>query len=202
MKLPVVPGKSRSQIEYLSTMLLKHIQPDAFAGKEPIDIDSVYEFYLEDKYGIKTYYTDLSKLGTGILGYTDASSKKSFIDSSLSNSDNSVTIRRFRSTVGHEIGHCILHVNILNDFRSTCSKSEHGLLYRAEPSQIKPYMNPEWQAWEYAQSYLMPEHLVRKYTNQGVNFSKMVDLFDVNPKFLEVRLRKLKINSLSMLQHQ
>jgi len=35
----------------------------------------IYEIYIPDRYSIKTGYTDLSSLGSGVLGYTDAAKK-------------------------------------------------------------------------------------------------------------------------------
>lgn len=193
MKVPVVPGLSKMQIEAKATAILREIQPEVLLGNGPVEIEEFYEFYIPDYYGIKTHYTDLSPLGADILGYTDASKKLSYVDKTLSDSEDAPIVRRFRATVGHEAGHCIYHVAVLNSFRSSSMRAESEGLYRAEYAQVKPYENPEWQAWEFARAFLMPRPLVIRCCEKGWSVRDMADFFDVNPAFMEVRLRKLNI---------
>lgn len=57
---------------------------------------------------------------------------------------------RDRFTIAHEIGHYCLH-------------SKENVFYaRIDGNSVKPYMNPEWQANNFAAELLMPENLVRK----------------------------------------
>ena len=189
-KVPVVPPLSKAKIEAFATALLNEVQPEVFEGKLPVDVDAIYEFYIPERFGIETGYTDLSPLGPNVLGYTDASNKKSFVDKNLVDHSDITALRRGRATIGHESGHCLFHVNILHFFESVLA--DDGLtLRRADRSKLKPYVDPEWQGWEFARAYLMPRALVVQCINAGHFVNDMADLFDVNPAFMEVRIKKL-----------
>ena len=59
---------------------------------------------------------------------------------------------RHRFTLAHEIGHYLLH-------------SEGVCLSRSvNESEIKPYLNPEWQANTFASALLMPRSLIKSMT--------------------------------------
>lgn len=192
-KVPVVPGLSRKNIQDRVVKLIGEADPDALSGKQPINIESIFEFYVPDQFGIDTGYTDLSRLGPGVIGYTNAAKKISYVDSSLSDSDHKPVIRRCRATIGHEIGHCTYHVPILRAFKSSSLLNAEAPLYRRSRTNIKPYCDPEWQAWEFAMACLMPNHLIFGCLKRGYNIREMAECFDVNPAFLEVRLKTLKI---------
>ncbi len=193
MRVPVVPGLSRNDIEYAAVLLLQQIgQQEALQGKCPVDIEEIFEFYIPDSLGIKTGYTDLSRLGNNILGYTDASEKISLVDKTLIDADDNPTLRRCRATIAHESGHCLQHVAILNIFKSLSSRGDERL-YRAERTEIPAYRDPEWQAWEFARACLMPRSLIMKYHSKGYSLEDMAECFDLNPAFIDVRLRTLKI---------
>lgn len=193
MKVPPVPGLSRKKIEAKAVSLLREFQPEALRGECPVDIEQIFEFYIPEHCGIDTGYTDLSFLGSGVLGYTDASKKISYVDKTLIDPKDIVTERRCRATVGHETGHCIYHVSILNFFKSSLSKDDSTGLYRAERTEIKAYQDPEWQAWEFARAILMPSHLICNYHERNYSIRDMAESFDLNPAFVEVRLKTLKI---------
>jgi len=189
-KVPVVPPLSKEKIESFTVALLMENQPEVFKGKLPVDIDAIYELYIPKRFGIETGYTDLSSLGSNVLGYTDASNKKSFVDKSLVDTSDITALRRGRATIGHESGHCLFHVNILNIFQSVLA--DDGItLRRADRSKLKPYVDPEWQGWEFARACLMPRALVIQCINNRYSVGDMADLFDVNPAFMEVRLKRL-----------
>lgn len=195
MKVPKVSPRSREGIEKEVKRLLYDTQPEALIRDDsPVDVESIFEFYIPDKFGVKTGYTDLSAIGPNILGYTDAISNTSYVDKSLSDSDNPVTIRRFRATVAHESSHSICHLAELKDFNSSLIETA-GILYRELPSNIKPYENPEWQAWYYAGALLMPTARIFRYVERGYSANDMANIFDVNPVFVKVRLNKLGIKT-------
>lgn len=187
-KAIVVPGTSKNEIEISAGLLLKNFQPSALQKPEAVDVESFYEIIVPNKYGITTGY---GNLGPGILGYTDASLKVSFVDSSLSDGEDTPTRRLYRSTVAHEIKHCITHVQVLNLFRSICKNEADEALYRREKKNIKAYEDPEWQAWFFAGAFLMPRHHILKLFERGCSIQELAEIFDVNPAFVRWRLRKL-----------
>jgi hypothetical protein len=192
-KVPVVPGLSRREIEARAVTLLRKFQPEAFEGKCPADIEMIFEIYIRERYRIKTGYTDLSSLGQGVLGYTDAAKKISYVDKTLIDANDLPTVRRCRATVGHESGHCLYHVSVLNFFKSSSLIGNDEGFYRRKRTEIKAYLDPEWQAWEFARAYLMPRHLIVNYYDRGYSVRDMAECFNVNPAFIEVRLKTLKI---------
>jgi len=193
VRVPLVPGLSRKKIEIKAVSLIRKLQPEALKGECPVDIEAIFDIDTPSLYGIETGYTDLSVLGSEVLGYTDASKKLSYVDRTLIDSKNAPTIRRCRSTIAHEVGHCFLHVPILNLFRSLLFKNNSEGLYRAKRTEIKAYQDPEWQAWEFARAILMPRHLICNYHERNYSIRDMAESFDLNPAFVEVRLKTLKI---------
>ncbi|MFA6348677.1 MAG: ImmA/IrrE family metallo-endopeptidase [Candidatus Paceibacterota bacterium] len=190
-KAIVVPGKSKIEIDNSAVSFLSEFQPTAIKEPGAIDVADLFEIVIPERYRIKTGYTDLSPLGPGVLGYTDAALKISFVDSSLSDAEDTPTRRLYRSTVAHEMKHCIKHVQILNIFRSICKDKDDVSLYRREKRNIKPYEDPEWQAWIFAGALLMPRHHILGLYNGGYSIEEMANIFDVNPAFVRSRLRKL-----------
>jgi Zn-dependent peptidase ImmA (M78 family) len=190
-KAIVVPGRSKVEIDQTAMSILSKFQISAIKKPEPVDIEYLFEIIIPEHYGIVTGYCDLSKLGNDVLGYTNAQSKMSYVDKSLSDSDDKITRRLFRSTIAHEIKHCVKHVQILNLFKSICKDKDDEGLYRREKSKIKPYEDPEWQAWFFAGALLMPNHHVLTLNKRGCSTEEMADIFDVNPAFMRSRIKRL-----------
>jgi hypothetical protein len=193
-KVTVVPGLSKREIEQIALSLLQEIQPQALTLDVAVDVESLYEFYIPEKCGIETGYTDLSGLGPGILGYTDAVSMRSSVDKTLSDSTEGGLLRRFRATVGHESFHCMKHVQAVRYFRST-SHGRDEALYRVERTKVRPFEDPEWQSWRFARAYLMPMQRIRCYSAEGLSPHQMAEIFDLNPAFVEVRLKNLGLET-------
>jgi hypothetical protein len=137
-KVLKVPGLSRKRIEAFTDRLLRAVDPEGYQGESPVDIETIYEFYVPEAFNIQVEYCDLTQLGPNILGFTYAPSKKSFISDKLIDATDRPTIRRCRATIGHEIGHCCLHIPVLSEFSSS-STSKEGW-YRANRKDIKPYL--------------------------------------------------------------
>jgi hypothetical protein len=198
-KVPVVPPKSRRDIEKLALLTLQAFQPEALKGKlpPPVDVEGIYELYIPTIVDVRTGYGDLSTLlgRTDVLGFTHAPQKISLVDSSLSDAIDQVTLRRFRATVGHEGGHCIIHVPLLQVFKSLSIDLGEDILYRQNRNKLRPFEDPEWQAWEFARALIMPRPLVIDYRERGFTSEEMANCFEVNPAFLRVRLQTLKIKA-------
>lgn len=191
----VVAPLSKRKIEAFARSILLEVQSEALKGKEPVDIEYIYDVYIPDKYGITTGYTDLSEMGPNVLGYTNAVIKESYVDKSLYESREPSAIRRCRSTIAHESFHCIEHVPVLNYFKSVSRKGDDTLLYRTQRSNIPAFKDPEWQSWMFAGALLMPDHLVRGYYERGMRKRDLAEIFDVNPAFARVRLKKLGLKT-------
>jgi Zn-dependent peptidase ImmA (M78 family) len=89
--------------------------------------------------------------------------------------------------MAHETFHCISHVPRLQTFISGTDLGT-DVLPRALRSELRPFEDPELQAWKFAQMIMMPEPVIKKFMREGKNERWMADYFDVNPAFLRVRL--------------
>jgi hypothetical protein len=194
--VPFAKAKSRgaAEIEKIALGLLSRFYPAHLKTILPTDVEKFFEDHLEDDTGIVAGYKVLPE---GCEGITDAGKMRCFISEALANhADQFVQRRRFRSTIAHELGHCYLHVSdartnkkLLQVFEDS---GEHPPEY-FKISDMKAYEDPEWQAWRFASALLMPEPCFRLAVDRNWTKAKIKHGFDVNPSFVEVRIRELRI---------
>lgn len=194
-KVPVVPKLLPSQIEAAADRVLRDCCPGIWQNDLPVPVDSIFEFYIQGKYDIRTGYTELQKLGVNAEGYTNARQRLSIVDKSLSNNYSISGRRRFRSTTGHEIGHCVLHIPLAGRWQESLQIVGMGM--KRERSDLNPLEDPEWQAWRFCQALCMPYDIVMKILGQtgadypGVN--RLMTRFDMSYSFVMSRLKSLKL---------
>lgn len=95
--------------------------------------------------------------------------------------------------MAHEIGHAILHVSDYKRAKAIL-KSIHNkdhILRMYYEKELKPYMNPEWQAWRFAGALLMPAPAIKEATMEGNGIYNMSQRFGVNSAFVKSRLKTL-----------
>ena len=187
--VPVAQPRSKNEIEEIARKIIQHYQPEVLHKPAVFDIERFFDCDLEPLTGVKPDYRELP---AGIHGYTDFEAMESVISKTLADDDSA---RRFcRSTIGHEVGHAGLHVR---DFkrkweaiRLINNGEDVGLkLYRAQ--DIKAYLNPEWQAWRFCKSLLMPASVVSDAVRSGYSIKDLSDAFDLTPAFVKVRVKEL-----------
>lgn len=194
-RVPVVPSLKSSTIEQKAENLIRGYNPRLLSIEEPIPVDRIFELYIPERTGIRTMYTELDKFGiTNAEGYTNARQRLSIVDQSLADDFTPTGSRRFRSTVGHETGHCMLHVN-LERWQQSLHIVGEGM--KRERGDLKPYEDPEWQAWRFCQALCMPAAAVKKMVERyGIGeegIQALVARFDMNRLFVRARLRSLKL---------
>ncbi len=195
MNQPVMKANplSRRKIENAAEIVLKDFCPEALTELLPLDIEKMFEIYIPKRLQVSTAYEELS---FGIHGYTDPNNSKSAVSVKLVDSDDNATIRFGRSTIGHEIGHIVLHAlqfkrkNLELKFFHDDSHSK-SLLFRQE--EIKIYENPEWQAWEFCKSLFLPANVICEALESGMQVREIAERVNLNPAFIEVRLKNLKL---------
>jgi uncharacterized protein DUF955 len=184
------PPCSGDQLEEMAILFLSKVQPEALIKPERVDIELIFDVDVPDLLGISTRYLDLPER---IYGETNARKKTSTVSKKLAEHSNKSERRFFRSTLGHEIGHCIKHVKELNTFASILGEEEL-IHYRADQSKVPLFRNPEWQAWRLGAALLMPrEPFINAFNLHGKNIGILVDIFDVNPAFVKSRIKALKL---------
>jgi Zn-dependent peptidase ImmA (M78 family) len=158
-------------------------------------LERLFEIAIPESLGIQTKYIDLSGTGLNAYGYTcnQNGARVSLVDKSLIFAEDDQTRRFGRSTTAHESGHCFLHMKLDAFHRSLLTV---GAGMKRERSDLKPYEDPEWQAWSFAGALTMPQDLVLQMINQygqGENLLlAMVNRFDVNYSWARARLSDLK----------
>ncbi len=186
------PGKSRKEIEMFASDIVRAFQPAVLEGEEPFNIDRFIEV-VETEMEIDFDFT--SDLPSGVHGCTSIIDNKVLILSELS--DDPGNIRYLRSTVAHETGHVLYHLPILRrlctdkTFTQKKAESKNFSLYSQKP--VKAYEDPEWQAWEFAGSLLMPKIALVTLKERGASVYEMADTFMVNQVFVKKRLRNLNM---------
>jgi Zn-dependent peptidase ImmA (M78 family) len=160
-----VPYLSKEDIERNSIALLEdYARACGVVITPPIPIEGIVEKYL--KYGLE--FDDMHRLfgvprdperEPDILGAIFFDKRRIVIDESLDPDEHPSKERRFRYTLGHDVGHERLHRPLIaND------PAQSGLFDASAPSFVfrssKAKDRVEWQADYYSSCLLMPEKLV------------------------------------------
>lgn len=190
-----VRPRSSQEIENITFDLIKNFQPETTVLVSSFDVERFFDVELKKLTEVEPIYRFLG--GVGLEGYTDIDNMECVICSDLAEyGEDQVQKRRFRATQAHEVGHCFLHVEDARRNRDTKRlflHDEKSSLQLYKPDEIKIYENPEWQAWRFASSLLMPENCFRRAVECNWTKKQMKRAFDVNPAFIEVRLKELNI---------
>jgi Zn-dependent peptidase ImmA (M78 family) len=194
-RVPLATARSGAQIEAAALAIVESFQPRAAAMIMPFDVERLFECELKARTQVTPDYREL---GDGLYGYTDIEEMECIISSDLANAkEEEITKRRFlRATQAHEVGHCFLHVQEFRETRAILRfrhDDKHAELTLHDQDEIKMFRNPEWQAWRFAGALLMPERCFRAAVQAKWTKRMMSNGFDVNPSFIDVRLRTLKI---------
>ena len=97
--------------------------------------------------------------------------------------------RRQRFTLAHEIGHYILHRDLIGD-----GLTDDGLYRSTLRNGQKLEDFREQEANRYAASLLMPAGAVRKAFREGnCSFAGMAELFDVSSDAARIRMKELRL---------
>ncbi|QQS34362.1 MAG: hypothetical protein IPM50_07300 [Acidobacteriota bacterium] len=187
-------GLSRLRIEKFASTTLKDFCPEALDRLLALDIERFYETYLPKRFGISTGY---QRLAHGIHGYTNPSRLESAVSTELIEAHDRSTLRFGRSTIGHEAGHCVLHAhqfkkkNEIENFTHDGTHAPEQRLFRRD--EIKAFECPEWQAWEFCKSLFLPKQVIEAEVERGATVRSISEIVNLNPAFVEVRLRNLRL---------
>ncbi|OGC93168.1 MAG: hypothetical protein A2W25_06005 [candidate division Zixibacteria bacterium RBG_16_53_22] len=191
-RIVIASPKSGRDLDDLALKIVKSFQPELLMELRAFDIERFFECELETITGVKIDYRTLP---TGIHGYTDSGTMESVISAELMEDETQLFFTR--STMSHETAHALIHVP---EFRrkkailTSVHNAEHGIALRMHrESDVRIYQNPEWQAWRFAGALLMPRPALEEAIRRGNGLRDLSRLFNVNPAFIETRLRALKI---------
>ncbi|MCB9717006.1 MAG: ImmA/IrrE family metallo-endopeptidase [Myxococcales bacterium] len=103
--------------------------------------------------------------------------------------DHGFALHRARTTVGHELGHAVLHRDVLEQMAAVKVANPAAALHRVRRRDIKPYCDPEWQAWAFCGGILLPREALRKL--HGHSLEDISREFQVSLPMIRSHLRKL-----------
>lgn len=191
-RIVIANPRSGRQLDTMALEIVKSFQPDILAEPAAFDIERFFDCALEAITEIKTDYRPLPD---GIYGYTDSETMESVISTELM--EDPAQLFFARSTMSHEAGHAIIHVpefRLKKAILTSIHNAQHGAALRLHrESDVPIFKNPEWQAWRFAGALLMPAVAIREAIRRGNGLRELARLFQVNPAFVETRLRALKI---------
>jgi len=157
-----VPRLSERAIEAEATAILERYTKECEPIlRPPVPVDELPEMILK----VRLEFDDLRKMlgRNDAIGATWFETREIYIDQSLDPKDHPRKRGRYRFTVGHEIGHWVLHRRYVPDRAAQMAlfegrSPEPSILCR-EANKREP---AEWQADRFASYVLMPRDLVLK----------------------------------------
>lgn len=196
--IPRVRARSIDDIERAAQEVLREFDPDALATLKAFDVEHFFDHKLKGATKISPIIDD--ELPKYLDGYTDSLNDECHIAERLFDHGHNIVIeRRLRSTIAHELGHCFLHVpeaRSNREMQQVFKQDDTCTIELYNPDEDRVYTHPEWQAWRFASSLLMPEICFRRAIEVNRTIRQIQNTFEVNYAFVQVRLRELKIGKL------
>lgn len=150
-----VPPLSKSKIEEIAYEFLEELDPDALTSPKPLDLYEIFERRMPHSQNFKSIYVYPAELNEIPLaeGDTSLNERGEVVIRLRSDVYDEVCEQgnRGRATCAHELGHAVLHKDVLN--RLGVLGTKYGLRRKAE---VKAYEDAEWQAWAFAGCIMMP----------------------------------------------
>lgn len=160
---------SQKLIEDLTCKIIMDFDPSIFKNFGSVPLER-FGLYLKEKFGVETILNHSIPLNKGnkLLGSFDSKQKKIYIDQSIVGTD------QFAFVYAHEIAHFFLHSYLQMDqliYDELPDSKYNSTIKRHELLNEKHWI--EWQANQFAASFLMPEEcvlfrLIRYQTKEGI----------------------------------
>lgn len=188
-RIQMAEARSGARIDLAALRIVSRCQPDCLQKPISFDIIEFFEFDLEDITGVSPDYNDLPY---GIFGVTDSNEKIATISKALVEDPESKNFAR--STIAHECGHAVLHVEEFRRKQALLkSFQQKGDVQLYRKQDVPTYRNPEWQAHRFAGALLMPSKTVQTAIKNGMNEMDMVEIYEVSLPFVKSRLKALNL---------
>lgn len=191
-----MPGVSMAAIEQIGDQLLGVLYPEALEAPMQVDVLHVVENVLP-KHGIHVTPVDPAELKDCEAATDPVGEPGDEIEILVAEPvwegllAGGRSANRARVTIMHEVGHAVLHVPVVR--RRTASPFRDLLLKRVQRGAIKPYRDPEWQAFALAGCVLAPRRTLEPLVLLGHPVSALADTFGVSEKMLNSHLRRLRL---------
>ncbi|NKB82822.1 MAG: ImmA/IrrE family metallo-endopeptidase [Nitrospirales bacterium] len=191
-EVPPVNPLSTAVIEELGRCVLQQLAPDMLMKPQPLNVLDLVDSRLPE-FGIHVCPATREELGNRD-GATDPNGNVEITilvsedvwDGLESEAPKS---HYAKTTVCHELGHALIHVPILRRRLLL-----NNVLARTQRSNLRPYEDPEWQAWTFAGSILLPrttlDMLEKRYGRISVDLVSTT--YEISPDMASNHLRRLK----------
>lgn len=191
-EVPPVNPLGMAVIEELGRCFLEQFSPETLVCPRALDVLRLVD-ELMPEFGIHVYPASRAEIGDR-AGATDPKGNGEIailVAETVWDQLELPPPRNYyaRTTVCHEIGHAILHVPIL---RRRLLISD--VLARTQRSRLRAYEDPEWQAWAFAGTILMPSVTLQMLGAQGARLtpSAVSAKYEVSAQMAASHLRRLK----------
>lgn len=188
-----MPPMRISQLESIAEAVLEEVYPEALQGPLALDMSRLFERELPRR-GIH-----LSPASTQELGDREAATDPSGsgdIEILMAEPgyellfEKGPRANRSRATAAHELGHAILHVPVIRQWRNHVQADV--LLARHRRAELRAFEDPEWQAWTLGASILIPRKtLVDALDHCSVD--ELCGIYGVSRVLMTSHLRRLKL---------
>lgn len=185
-----VPPLSTAAIEELANAFLAELAPVMLSAPQALDLVSLVDDGLNQQ-GIVIYPATLQELGDREGATRPSSPIEVLLAEHLWNALHcgGPGQSRARSTLGHELGHCVLHVPLIR--RALSIVPEGFTLNRAERGSVKAFEDSEWQAYTFSGCILMPRTTLVTVPSPSV--SRLAALYNLSAPFVRSHLKRLKL---------
>lgn len=184
-----VRPRSTAAIAAIAEQFIRECCPDHLTAAKPLDIAHLVDYGLERKrivvypVGIEDLPDAEAETRAGSSGWLEILMREEFYDALFEK--NSRTVRA-RSTLGHEIGHAVLHERELRTGRA----QPHVLaMKRALRSDLPAYRDSEWQAFVFAGALLIPRPALRLVG--WADTYAVADRFEVSESLVRSHLKRI-----------
>lgn len=190
-EVPPVNPLSGAAIEELGRCFLDQMAPETLNEPVPLNVLTLVDDRLPE-FGINVYPASREELGNRD-GATDPAGSEITIlvseDVWGALEQPTPTSHYARTTICHEIGHAVLHVPVLRRRLQL-----QGVLARTQRAALRPFEDPEWQAWMFAGAILMPSVTLRMLQHEHAKLSADLvgSIYEVSSPMAHSHLRRLK----------
>lgn len=184
-KVPEMPPMSLRTIAGVAEAVLGEIFPEALQRPTAIDFGRLVDYELQE-HGIIVTPASLIEMGDR-LGVTDPRGDEHTEvllreDVWEKLHEGGRIANQARATVGHELGHAILHVPII---RRGAVKG----LNRLARQDMRAYCDPEWQGWSFAGCFIAPLRMIKKVG--ATSAPVLAQTFGVSSAMMQAHLNRL-----------
>lgn len=183
----VSPRKTQD-IANVAEQALAVLQPEVLLGPRAVDLVALIEGPLEE---IGIFFspddsdelggTRLAKTEFGAIGEINVILLQSQWDDLFRGGRRAF---QPRATCAHELGHVVLHIPEVR--RNMAAFARQAMKKRTE---LLPFREPEWQAWTFADAFLMPVTTLCTVKHRPVH--EISDIYQVSNRFARAALKRL-----------